>query len=185
MSMHYYTEHGEFDEVKKLIINGHNVNEEDDCGWTPLSKAFFWNNFDIAFLLIKSGADVNHISSVDGFSELVNIVYMNTITNDNLKYTMQCIRTLVDNGARINDTNDKNENILTILLDNNNYDHNIKYILKSLITYGASINKVYDTLKKSKKGNLKKIQEYLLNELNILETFLSKDIVWNIVYNYL
>lgn len=42
--------------VNLLLINGANPNVKDDQGYTPLQRAYFYHNYEIAKLLISFGA---------------------------------------------------------------------------------------------------------------------------------
>ena len=45
-------------EIENLLSNGHDINEKNDEGLTPLSEAIILNNYDIAKYLIENGADI-------------------------------------------------------------------------------------------------------------------------------
>lgn len=55
-----------YDQIKKLINDGANVNEEGPLKETPI---FYWEDNDVLQLMIDHGADINHIN-VYGFNPL-------------------------------------------------------------------------------------------------------------------
>ena len=61
---------GDYENVKKLIKQGVNLNEKDDTGMTPLMIAVYNGNYEIAKLLINNGADINAINTINYMSVL-------------------------------------------------------------------------------------------------------------------
>lgn len=57
--LHLAVQQQNFDEVKKLIASGHDVDERGVVGYTPLMRAAGLENFDIVRLLVEHGADIN------------------------------------------------------------------------------------------------------------------------------
>ena len=62
MSLHQAIEQGNIEAIKELISTGADVNEADQEGWTPLSKAAHGGQKEIAELLISNNADLNALS---------------------------------------------------------------------------------------------------------------------------
>ena len=85
-----------FEEAKKLIKNGADVNEESSGGKTPL---FYVNDLDIARLLIQHGADLNHANDT-GHTPLF------------YAQNVDVAQLFIDNGA---DINAKTQDQLTLL----------------------------------------------------------------------
>ncbi len=57
--LHTAASDGDIEKVKKLIVEGYNVNTIDDANWTPLHRAAYFGHKEIAKFLIDNGADVD------------------------------------------------------------------------------------------------------------------------------
>jgi ankyrin repeat protein len=57
------TEENRVDQVEILLRKGHDINESDDCGWTPLMKAALNGNLNIIQLLLQHGANTELVDS--------------------------------------------------------------------------------------------------------------------------
>ncbi len=57
--LHFAAENGDLTEIEKLIEAGFLINQFDEAGETPLTRAAKENRIDAVKLLIKLGADVN------------------------------------------------------------------------------------------------------------------------------
>ncbi|WP_419865918.1 ankyrin repeat domain-containing protein [Microbacterium oleivorans] len=76
---------GDADSVKALLDAGANVTVMDfDVGWTPLSRAAEWDNFEVLTLLLAAGADPNR------GAPLVDAIEAGSL---------RCVRALVTAGA--------------------------------------------------------------------------------------
>lgn len=59
--MHYCALSPKAEENARILIdNGCPIDEEDECGNTPLIEAVLKNKIKFAELLVKNGADINH-----------------------------------------------------------------------------------------------------------------------------
>ena len=83
------------EEVENLLSNGHDINEENVEGLTPLSEAIILNNYDITKYLLENGAN---IKGTDNFMPL-----MISAERENDKI----MELLLENGANANEL-DKN-----------------------------------------------------------------------------
>jgi len=62
-------EQGDLEAVKKLLQEGHSINERDPrlkFGWTPLMAAIYHHNTNVVSFLIAAGADLNVHDSSNG-----------------------------------------------------------------------------------------------------------------------
>ena len=57
--LHWAASNGDFQKVKELVQEGCDVNESDDCGWTPLISATSSGYDRIAAFLLENGANPN------------------------------------------------------------------------------------------------------------------------------
>ncbi len=73
------TQAGKYDEVKKLIDDGCNVNFEGRGGNTPIIPAILNGNIDLARLLIDNGADVK-IQNEGGVTPLLLLAHTEILT---------------------------------------------------------------------------------------------------------
>ena len=64
----------DYDEVKKLIEEGADVNARDNRGFTVLIWASAWRQTEIVKLLIEAGADVNAKADMNGQTALIYVV---------------------------------------------------------------------------------------------------------------
>jgi ankyrin repeat protein len=60
---------GHPDVVRALVYGGADLEISDWNGWTPLMKAIYRNNFEIAKILVENGANVN-AKNTSGYSVL-------------------------------------------------------------------------------------------------------------------
>ena len=77
-------ENGEFDEAKRLIGEGVDVDSNNADGWTPLENAVRGGHIDIIRLLLDHGANVNkrdiygwavlHLAACEGQDEAVRLL---------------------------------------------------------------------------------------------------------------
>jgi ankyrin repeat protein len=61
---------GDIDAVRALLKEKANVNEAQGDGMTPLHWAVYSNNFEVAELLVRSGADVKAVTRLDSSTPL-------------------------------------------------------------------------------------------------------------------
>ena len=83
---------GNLDEVKRLIVQGKNINASDKCGSTALHEAVSYDHLDVTKLLISKGADVD-AKTVYGETPLLVAAIHDNVTMAQL---------LVNNGAHVN-----------------------------------------------------------------------------------
>jgi ankyrin repeat protein len=57
--LHFAVQDGDLQRIKKLISDGHPLDINDEAGKTPLHYAVEKENFEVAKVLIETGADVN------------------------------------------------------------------------------------------------------------------------------
>src|SRR3989339_566086 len=135
--LHYLITTNDIDGINKLLENPNvDVNEEDDCKFTPLISACFVNkpNIEVIKLLIQKGAKLN-LQDKWGGTALIRACESNTTKKPNLAI----IKLLIDKGANINlKETTFNDSALTTIC-------NAKYpdieVIKLLIDKGANINK--------------------------------------------
>ena len=90
--------------VKQLLNNGANPNRRiDESGYTVLSLSCDVNNYDIAKLLIESGADVNGLGDL-GFDYVIYPL-LHAVRSNNIKI----VQLFIDNNCKIDvrDTQDE------------------------------------------------------------------------------
>lgn len=78
-------------EVENLLVSGHDINEENVGGLTPLSEALILNNYDIAKYLIKNGANIK------GTDKFMPLMISAEKENDKI------MELLLENGADANE----------------------------------------------------------------------------------
>ena len=78
-------------EVENLLVSGHDINEENVGGLTPLSEALILNNYDIAKYLIKNGANIK------GTDKFIPLMISAEKENDKI------MELLLENGADANE----------------------------------------------------------------------------------
>src|SRR5438067_76638 len=84
---------GDIDAVRSLLKERANVYEAQGDGMTPLHWAVYTNNFDVAQLLVKAGANVKAVTRLDSSTPLSIAA-----TNGNL----QIMDLLIKAGADVN-----------------------------------------------------------------------------------
>ena len=84
---------GDIEAVRALLKDKVNVNEAQGDGMTPLHWAVYGNNFDVAQLLVKGGANVKAVTRLDSSTPLLMAA-----TNGNL----QIMDLLIKAGADVN-----------------------------------------------------------------------------------
>ena len=82
-------------EIENLLSNGHDINEKNKEGLTPLSEAIILNNYTLAKYLIENGADI------DGTDKFNPLIISAEQENDKI------MKLLLENGANANQL-DKN-----------------------------------------------------------------------------
>ena len=57
--LHFAAAHGDLEKCRELLSHGHNVNDVDELGYTPLHYAAMKEQIEAAKLLLAAGANVN------------------------------------------------------------------------------------------------------------------------------
>lgn len=129
----------DIDTVKQLLIDGANINIEDEYGHTPLYYACSKKCFDIAKYLIENGANINVVDKVDwtplifasynGFGDIVMLFIENganysfkTTKNSNTAYNFALIHnkhTIAPYLKKIKDNHINFEKNPSLLFNNN------------------------------------------------------------------
>lgn len=145
------TAYSDINILKKLILDGANVNEKNIFRTTPLIMAINWGNVEAVKLLLDNSAVVNCID-YNGKTALI--------------YAAKCghskiAEILVDNGAMINYQDYNKRTALDYSIDNNNFS-----ITNYLIQHGATEHN------EGARGIDEKIDFFLANLLiNIINFF--------------
>ncbi|UCB44391.1 MAG: ankyrin repeat domain-containing protein [Spirochaetota bacterium] len=90
----------DYDEVKKLIEEGADVNARCSRGRTPLMWAAGWSSPDVVKLLIEAGADINAKSEKEGQTALL------ILASSGFDYYYEIVEILIEEGANINAQDD-------------------------------------------------------------------------------
>jgi len=59
MSIHFYIQKNNLNEIIKLVKNNISVNEVDNIGWPALMSASYYGHFKIVKYLVEHNADIN------------------------------------------------------------------------------------------------------------------------------
>nr|WCB87145.1 CPPV334 ankyrin repeat protein [Cooks petrelpox virus] len=179
MSVDWRTEiySGNITLVEKLIKNkGNCINQSVEETTTPLIDAIRSGNAKIVELLIKHGAQVNHINTKIpnplltairiGSYDIVKLLLINGVDTYILPVpdiNKEMIKTIIDCGVNVNIKNAKSKTFLHYAIKNNDVD-----IVKMLFDYGADINikdnNGYYPIHIATRSNSYKIIETLLEE---------------------
>ncbi|MCI0447271.1 ankyrin repeat domain-containing protein, partial [bacterium] len=145
--------------MKKLLEGGIDINAEDEVGVTALFYAVQRDHKDIAELLIRSGADVNHRSTKGGYTALMAVSGQNNVEN---------LQLLLEHGADINVKDHEGRSALF---------HASEYCnaptIKLFIDHGADIDDPDKNGKIALVRCLKARTHEEQNVLNAIETLLS------------
>lgn len=188
-------------DAEELIIQGADVNYEDDFGTMPIFIAIQYKLYDMAEMLINHGADVNidHgvtplINAIDVGSirmvELLinrgaNINYMDHSGITPLTWALyiksdKIAEILIKRGADVNHANFKGETPLMIACNNGNEN-----LIDLLIINGANIdaknmdgNTAFDLLK----AKHRTIYDKIRNKYNFL---IANGELWNLTQGYI
>lgn len=161
------SKNGNIDEVQKLILDGANVNCQNDSGMTSLHLAILYNRVSaIVKILLENNANVDSKDD-DGDTPLHCAV-----TRDNAEIT----KMLLDKGANVNCKNNHNWTALHMVAKNSHYA-----VAKILLENGADLNaenndknKPIDIAKKYRSGILPIFEEYM-EKINPKPAILMKD----------
>jgi ankyrin repeat protein len=63
---------GDLDRVRELLAQGHNINERDEWGETPLHRAAQYNSIDVFRYLVEQGADLEAKGDSQGLFHFSN-----------------------------------------------------------------------------------------------------------------
>ena len=122
---------GDINLVKEVLADPSiDVNVTDYYGETPLFRAIYQDNLELAQLLVEHGADVN-IKSNNGET----ILYLSCLNYANLS----TIDWLLEHGADPNITDKDGKTALDILLDEGAFEH-VYDIIESLVFHGAIVH---------------------------------------------
>lgn len=105
------TQNGNFEEVKKLIRSGANVNEPDKYGITPLMHSIYYRHTDMAKYFIESGANVN-ARDLRGYNSLLYAVE----SDCNYAESADIIKLLIKKGADVNAKDSVGETAIDLAL---------------------------------------------------------------------
>ena len=156
--------------IKMLINKGANVNANIIITHeTPLSLSMFYDNMEIAKLLIKTGANVNHQSGI-----IFNRSSLLKIATEDYQREMQML--LIQNGANIDITVKNDDSIECNLLQSAVLNNDYK-ITELLLKKGANPN-AFNSFK-NKPAILYAIAK---NNPHILELLLNNEANPNITY---
>jgi ankyrin repeat protein len=123
---------GDVEGVRALLKEKVNVNEAQGDGMTPLHWAVYANNFDVAQILVKAGANVKAVTRLDASTPLLMAA-----TNGNV----QIMELLINAGADVNAASSIGTTPLMQSAASGNVD-----AVRLLIDHGANVN-AKDTLK--------------------------------------
>jgi len=137
--------------VKKLVQNGANLNAFDNNGVTSLIWCASENRYDIAKILIESGINVNHQDN-KGYSALMWAC---------LKGNSEIVKLLLNNNANKTLLNNNGETAMFIAQKNGKNS-----IVQIFANVSPSDNNA-ELLEAVKKGDLEKINQFLLRGANI------------------
>ncbi|KAF5305638.1 hypothetical protein FQR65_LT07719 [Abscondita terminalis] len=99
---------GNYELVKRLLDQGHTVNDRDNCGWLPIHEACLHGHVEIVEMLIEKGASINDRGGTlcQGITPLHDAA---------LNGHLEVIQLLLDRGASPIIKNDKGELPLHLL----------------------------------------------------------------------
>lgn len=145
---------GYFNEVKRLVSEGTNINVRDYIRMTPLNNAVSRSYNEIAEFLIKNGADVN----AEGGFHFGSRAKLTPLYFAAEKGNLYLTKLLIEHGAKIEFKNCFDETPLFRAVRNDNIE-----VIKYLLTKGANVNSKSegDSLLHISLGN-KKITEILI-----------------------
>lgn len=107
-SLHTAAIDGNLKQVQYLVEQGHPVNPQDYCGWTPLHEACNHGHYDVVALLLERGANINDPGGAlcEGMTPLHD-----ALASGRLKVA----RLLVQRGAAVTQLNSRGETALDTL----------------------------------------------------------------------
>jgi ankyrin repeat protein len=92
--------------IEFLIERGASPHVQNDAGYTPIFYSSYYVNPDTMKALIQCGSDVNFKTDA-GLSPMIMVLkdsyYKRVNFNYELKYIINCVKQLLDKGARVND----------------------------------------------------------------------------------
>ena len=152
-SLHEAIVCGEIDHVKDFLVQDRTVaNKFSNDGFTPLSLAAFFNQTEIAKLLLKNGADPNLAAS--------NASKVNALHSAVAKENYELCKLLLEQGAKVNSTQMQN----VTALHSAAHRGNLKMV-QLLVDNGAEINLKMDNgdtaMSIAERENHKEIKNYL------------------------
>jgi ankyrin repeat-rich membrane spanning protein len=145
--------------VELLIKNGANLNIKNIDGWSALIGAVFKNHYNIAQLLIENGIVVNvedkylisaMIFTYDkGYSKLFKLLFEAEVNSENIRDKQGntllimatrlelegVVKSLLENGANVNERNNDNETALIWASQKNNKD-----VIEILLEYKPKLD---------------------------------------------
>lgn len=122
---------GDINSVKEVLSNHSiDVNSTDYYGETPLFRAIYQDNIELAQLLLDNGADIN-IKSNNGET----ILYLSCLNYADLS----TINWLLEHGANPNITDNKGKTALDVILDGGAFDYAYD-IIETLVNHGAEVH---------------------------------------------
>lgn len=97
---------GDLKKVKLLVKRGADIEETDDCEYTALLEAVYYDQLDIVKYLVKQGANINTKSEY-------NRTALHIAVNDS---NLEMVKFLVENGVYINAKNTSGETALDVAI---------------------------------------------------------------------
>ena len=113
--------------TKLLLVNGADVNAENNIGWTPLHHAAWKNSVDVAKLLLANGANM-HAKGTTGSTPL------HMLTADS-QPNFQFVKLLLVNGVDVNSKDNGDKTPLHGVATRNSPN-----LAKLLLNYGADVH---------------------------------------------
>jgi FOG: Ankyrin repeat len=150
--------------VKLLLNNGADPNRRvNESGFTVLSLSCMVNNYDIAKLLIESGADVNGLGDL-GF-EYVHYPLLQAVRSNNIKI----VQLFIDNNCKIDVRDTQDETPFKVAERNENQE------ILDLLMKAQGIKNIYPQLIKAIKTDDKSTFDKLINHIPNIDSLIQEN----------